>query len=194
MEEKGNNSRILLYMIIGFLIAVIIFIGGGKLIEIIPFGIAKFEFPTETPSVNPTENISSTAITEVKPNSTPTLQPNKPSNQITATSVVSGKYPCPLLINQSEVDKWKIGQTTVADVDKAVIEFDDLRLYNAGAFKKGTEIPSGILVAMNFDVIDGNAWSRYPLTPLIHSGSWGLFQTTGIFTAPNDGACMTIVP
>ena len=64
MEEKSKNSRIL-YVIIGFLIAIIIFLRGGKLREISPFGI-KFEFPTETLLIQST---SETPIPNVSPNS-----------------------------------------------------------------------------------------------------------------------------
>ena len=125
------------------------------------------------------------------------------TQQRTALPVVSptivsesseGKYPCPLVIRQSEVDEWKVGQAGVPDVQEAIREFDAKRPYNEGAFGDGTEIPNGVLVATNFDERDASAWTQYPVVPLIHSGSWGLFQTTGEYTAPNAGACMTIMP
>jgi hypothetical protein len=137
-------------------------------------------------------------------NAAQTVQQSQPVviPQSTPSSVVSspasitsqGKYPCPLVIRQSEVERWKVGQTSVSDVQKAINQFDARRTDNAGAFVKGTTIPSGVVVAINFDERDANAWTRYPVIPLIHSGSWGLFQTTGEFVTPNVGACMTVVP
>jgi len=198
-KEKGKDTRIL-YVIIGFLLAVIVFMAGGKLREVNPFGIAKIEFPTETPIITLTPFSTSTAVLIGDPINTKSPIPVFPTateNTVvlpTSTDFPRGKYPCPLLINQSKVDLWKMGQASVPAVQQAVNEFDNLRPYNEGAFTKGTTIPSGVLVATNFDVNDGNAWTKYPVTPLIHSGSWGLFQTIGEYTAPNDGACMTIVP
>ncbi len=71
MDEKSKDSRIL-YVIIGFLVAVIIFLAGGKLREINPFGI-KFEFPTETP---PIQSTSQTPI----PNMPSSNLANRPSS------------------------------------------------------------------------------------------------------------------
>jgi hypothetical protein len=104
------------------------------------------------------------------------------------------KYPCPLLVKQNQVEAWKTGQASVAVVDQAIKNFDALRPNDAGAFVKGTQIPRGVLVATNFDEQDANRWTQYPVIPIIHSGSWGLFQTTGDYAAPNAGACMTLVP
>jgi hypothetical protein len=99
-----------------------------------------------------------------------------------------------LTISQSTVDNWKVGQSPVANVGEAIRQFDSMRPDNAGVFQKGATIPGGVIVATNFDVNDSSAWSKYPVTPLIHSGTWGLFQTTSEYKTPSDGACMTIVP
>lgn len=109
-------------------------------------------------------------------------------------TLLKGKYPCPLLVDQGQVESWKIGQASVTAVDQAIKDFDALRPNDEGAFVKGTQVPSGVLVATNFDERDANKWTQYPVIPIIHSGSWGLFQTTGDYTTPNAGACMTIVP
>ena len=106
---------------------------------------------------------------------------------------VRGKYPCPLTIQASEVEIWKLGQADVPSVREAVAQFDKRRPYNEGAFLTGTQMPSGVLVATNFNENDANAWTLYHVIPVIHSGSYGLFQTTEEYTAPNAGACITII-
>ncbi len=123
-----------------------------------------------------------------------TSEPRSVSTQPALAESTKGKYPCPMLITQREVDVWKVGQTTVPAVQDALDQFSAKRPDNAGAFVIGTIVPSGVLVATNFDEQDANKWIQYPVVPIIHSGSWGLFQTTGEYTAPNPGACMTIVP
>ena len=59
MEEKGKDTRIF-YLVIGFLMAVIVLLAGGKLREISAFG-TKIEFPTETPN-STSISIDTTAI------------------------------------------------------------------------------------------------------------------------------------
>lgn len=107
-------------------------------------------------------------------------------------STPKGKYPCPLVVARSQVAAWKVGQTTVAAVNQALDEFAALRPNDAGAFMANTEIPSGVLIATDFGEATG--WTRYPVAPVIHSGGWGLFESTGEYTAPKPGACMTIGP
>ncbi|MEA3308895.1 MAG: hypothetical protein U9Q70_05225 [Chloroflexota bacterium] len=148
-------------------------------------GIVKLAPPTATIIVQPTVPIQETAQ---QPTALPITSPPLVSES------TKGKYPCPLVIGQSEVDAWQVGQASVPTVQEAINQFDAKRPYDEGAFAKGTKIPSGVLVVTNFDERDANAWTQYPVVPLIHSGSWGLFQTTGEYTAPNAGACMTIVP
>ena len=99
-----------------------------------------------------------------------------------------------MLIKQSEVDSWKLGQTDVPTVQNYINRFDAKRPDDAGAFVAGTEIPGGALVATNYDETDASSWTQYDVVPIVHSGSWGLFQTTREYTAPRPGACMTIVP
>lgn len=121
----------------------------------------------------------------------PITQATAPPTEPTA-STPKGKYPCPLVVARSQVAAWKVGQTTVVAVDKALNEFAALRPNDAGAFVANTQIPNGVLIATDFGEATG--WTRYPVTPVIHSGGWGLFESTGEYTAPKPGACMTIGP
>lgn len=187
-ERKVKDIKSLAWLLpaAGLLILVGWFLGrqGWSVSKLTPPGIEL---------VPPTATVASQSIQPSQPIAT--SQSAQALVALSPTSaVVQGKYPCPLVINQSEVDRWKVGQTSVPAVQEAINQFDAKRSYNEGAFVKGTTIPSGVIVATNFDERDANAWTRYPVVPLIHSGSWGLFQTTGEYVAPNDGACMTIVP
>lgn len=183
---KDAKSLAWLLPVAGLLILVGWFFGRqGWIFTEVDVGVGKLAPPTATSasqSIQPSQPTTVFQSTSVPVISSP------------ASNAPQGKYPCPLLIKQSEVDKWRIGQTSVPAVREAINQFDAKRPYNEGSFTKGTTIPSGVVVATNFDERDANAWTRYPVTPLIHSGSWGLFQTTGEFVAPNAGACMTVVP
>ena len=99
---------------------------------------------------------------------------------------------CPTLISQSVINSWQIGLADVPTVHSYINNFDRDR--RGGEFAKSTSIPRGVVVAMNFDEIDASAWSQYPVVAIVHSGSWGLFQTTGNFVSPNTGACRVLVP
>jgi hypothetical protein len=146
------------------------------------------------PQVAPTQMLASpptVVVSSVMPR-TPTVQPSLII--VPPTPAPRGKAPCALLISQGEVITWQVGQDTIPAVQAAILRFDAKRPNDAGAFTKGTRIPSGIVVATNFDEQDGKAWQRYPVVPIVHSGSWGLFQSTGEYVAPNPGACMTIIP
>jgi hypothetical protein len=148
-------------------------------------GVGELEPPTATSASQTVQPGQSSAAFQSTPN---------PVASSPAPNAHQGKYPCPVVIRQSEVERWRVGQTSIPAVQEAINQFDAKRPYNAGAFVEGATIPSGVVVATNFDEHDANAWTRYPVVPLIHSGSWGLFQTTGEFVAPSAGACMTIVP
>ncbi len=123
-------------------------------------------------------------------------QPGQSSSPPSETSSQSSqaKYPCPVLVSQSEVDSWKLGQTDVPTVQDYINRFDAKRPNDAGVFVAGIQVPSGVLVATNYDETDASRWTQYDVIPIVHSGSWGLFQTTREYTAPRPGACMTIVP
>jgi hypothetical protein len=183
---KDTKSLAWLLPLAGLLILLGWFLGrAGWNLDQVDVGVGALKPPTATSVSQATQSSQPVVIP----------QPTSPSVVSSPASITSqGKYPCPLVIRQSEVERWKVGQTSVPDVQKAINQFDARRTDNAGAFVKGTTIPSDVVVAINFDERDANAWTHYPVIPLIHSGSWGLFQTTGEFIAPNAGACMTVVP
>lgn len=112
--------------------------------------------------------------------------PNPPSQPTYPESL------CPTSISQSVINSWKIGVADVPTVHSYINDFDRDR--RGGEFAKNTSIPAGVIVAMNFDEVDASAWSQYPVVAIVHSGSWGLFQTTGDFISPNTGACRVLVP
>lgn len=99
---------------------------------------------------------------------------------------------CPTPISQSVINSWKIGVADVPTVHIYIDNFDKDR--RGGEFAKGTSIPAGVIVAMNFDEVNANAWIQYPVIAIVNSGSWGLFQTTGDFISPNTGACRVLAP
>lgn len=143
-----------------------------------------------TSAITNTPEVLDTVTVQISPIA---ITPTIPEMVAEPTKIV-GKYPCPLTISASEVETWKVGQTSVQAVQEAVARFDARRPYNEGMFVAGTEIPAGVLVATNYDESDGTAWTNYPVIPIIHSGTYGLFQTIGEYTVPNTGACITIVP
>ncbi len=93
MEEKGKDSRIL-YLVIGFLLAVIVFLGGGKLREISAFGVAKIEFPAETPISISTSTITSSTISQ------------SPTQEIATTSVMALPTTMPASNNNTSCFDW----------------------------------------------------------------------------------------
>lgn len=99
---------------------------------------------------------------------------------------------CPTSISQSVINSWKIGVADVPTVHTYINDFDRDR--RGGEFSKGTSIPAGVIIATNFDETNGSTWSQYPVVAIVHSGSWGLFQSTGEYIAPNAGACRVLIP
>lgn len=147
--------------------------------------------PTATPTPPPTDTPTPTPTpTLVPPTYTPTPVP--PTATLMTLSQPTGKYPCPLIVPRAQVNRWRIGQASIQAVDEAIGQFNSLRPHNEGAFNRGTTIPVGVLVATNYDEQDGTKWEQYPVRPIVHSGSWGLFETIGEYEAPNAGACITI--
>ncbi len=134
------------------------------------------------------------AATEPLP---PRPQPIATQPQPTIVPVPTLSYAeklCPVGIKQSGVDALKIGVTDAATAKSQVAKFDSERIGDAGTFTANTLIPAGVLIATNFDERDPNKWTQYPVVPIARSGSYGLFQTVGEYTAPNTGACRIITP
>jgi hypothetical protein len=101
---------------------------------------------------------------------------------------------CPYQIKRSDVESWRIGVADVSTVQAYIRRFDAMRPGDGGAYRQGITIPGGLVLATNFDENDATLWQTLPVIPIVHSGSWGLWETTGSFVAPNRGACMVITP
>jgi len=60
-------------------------------------------------------------------------------------------------------------------------------------FRAGETIPSNALIATNF--VEANRHhNQFPVEPICHFRSWGLFKSTGEYIAPYEGAYWNIVP
>jgi hypothetical protein len=120
--------------------------------------------------------------------------PVPPSTVASSSNLSPAQALCPFAIKQSVIDSWKVGVADVQTVQSYISRFDADRPGDGGTFPVGTIIPAGVVVATNFDEREASKWFQYPVTAIVHSGSWGLFQTVGEYTAPNAGACRVITP
>jgi len=185
-NDKEGSSHIRAAIIAGIFAVVAACIGGVFLV-IVAFINNGFVFA----GAGNQNSYPTTAPVSTEPINTsiPIIQPTSIPNQPSYSEIL-----CPYAITQSDVNSLNIGVADVETVRTYIIQFDDGRPNDGGAFTKGTKIPAGVVIATNFDEVNASAWSQYPVIPLIHSGSWGLFQSTGEYIAPNDGACRVITP
>jgi hypothetical protein len=153
----------------------------GKVYEV------PYTYKLSVPKIDTSYNVQCINNNGGSVSSTPTAPSNVDSSPAQAL--------CPETVSQSKVNSWTVGfaNADVSIVDASINDFN-LRDPSKGNFQAGDTIPSGVLVATNFDERDANKWKQYPVTPIVHSGSWGLFQTNEQYIAPNAGACMSIVP
>jgi hypothetical protein len=157
------------------------------------FGFKGFESPSYSETPTPTVIVKESATPTQSPNpSRPTLSLGT-ANQPMITS--TGSNLCPATISKEIVDSWRTGEPnqTRSKVQKRISEFDRMRPDEFGSYKKGQAVPAGVILDTNFNETDAEAWRSYPVVPVIHSGSWGLWETTGEFIAPNTGACLSII-
>lgn len=134
----------------------------------------------------------------------PSPSPPTNSDLIVATFVPStpvsgsgtGAGPCPLTISQQQVAQWVYGEANapVPQLRDAIAGFDRLRPGDVGAYPRDQTLPAGAILVTNFHEADGEYWRQLPVSPIIHSGSFGMWQTLAAFQAPTAGACMTLVP
>ncbi|NWJ95072.1 MAG: right-handed parallel beta-helix repeat-containing protein [Chloroflexi bacterium] len=99
---------------------------------------------------------------------------------------------CPSAVNQNKIQEWNIGATDLATVDNYIQLFNQERT-GGGDFLLGAKIPAGMVIATNLGAA-GADWTQLPLKPLVNYQNYGLFETTGEYTAVYAGACMTIAP
>ncbi len=102
---------------------------------------------------------------------------------------------CPNSVNRATLARWQIGVAPANIVQEHINEFDASRP-DGGAFSSGDTIPSGVLVATNFDPHNTGttSWEHYPVQTVVRSGSWGIFRAVAAYTAPQPGACLLVFP
>jgi hypothetical protein len=111
----------------------------------------------------------------------------QPASQPTQSSL------CPDTVARSMVSMWDIGATNKGNVQLYLDAYESQRK-KGGGFVKGDTIPAGVIIATDFWNGESEAWQTYPVKPIVHYRSWGLFEVTRSFSAPSEGSCITIVP
>ncbi len=100
---------------------------------------------------------------------------------------------CPDTIARDTISTWDIGATEIDNVQPYLDAFESHRK-RGGGFVKGDTIPVGVIITTDFGNGQSEAWEIYPVKPIIHFRSWGLFEVTRSFSAPSEGSCITISP
>jgi len=141
---------------------------------------------TESTAI-PTMTNDSTVSPTVESSNTPT---NTPLAQITATNT---NTICPDYVSRSQIKSWAAIGLLIDSVNVGVFtrEFNDLR--SGGDYNAGTIIPAGVVIATDFGSGESFIFQNYPVVPLVHYNSSGLFETVGEFVAPYQGACISVV-
>ena len=83
------------------------------------------------------------------------------------------------------------GETSVSEVHTCLDRVHAAFRYIE--FEAAQAIPDGALVATNFWEA-GRRWPEFPVRPICHSGDWGLFESTGAYQSPYEGAYWIIAP
>lgn len=105
---------------------------------------------------------------------------------------------CAAAISRADVQNWaKVGLTDKAIMQTYITEFKDKLVAENGfvsGFHKGDTIPAGILIATDFGNGESEDYLSFPVNPIVHYRSWGLFEVMASFVAPNanGGWCATI--
>ncbi len=105
---------------------------------------------------------------------------------------------CAAAATRTDVENWaKVGPTDKAATQTYLNEFKDEMIGGSGfisGFNKGDTIPAGVLIATDFGNGESEDYVSFPVNPIAHYRSWGLFEVTGSFVAPNvnGGWCATI--
>ncbi|OQA19684.1 MAG: hypothetical protein BWY63_01682 [Chloroflexi bacterium ADurb.Bin360] len=102
---------------------------------------------------------------------------------------------CPNSVSGATVVGWQGGVAPVDLVQQRIDQFN-ANLHDGGAFSAGDTIPSGTLVATNFDPQGTGtiSWENYPVQTIVRNGSWGIFRAISAYTAPQPGACLLVFP
>jgi hypothetical protein len=173
--------------IAGFVLAALIFGSGGKLREF-TIGPAKIEMATNTPPVaTATSQQTNESVAQPTSWSAPSSYTPTPLNTTASTSL------CPTTISRELVEEWsKVGKTTKPNAQTYIDEFDEMRVN--GEFEPQDTLPEGVLITTDFGEGESLIYQQYPVRPIVHYRSWGVFETTDEYKAVQSGSCMAIAP
>ena len=111
----------------------------------------------------------------------------------TEPATTSSNSMCPTTISRRLVEEWhQVGETNKAVAQDYINEFDRMRV--GGEFMPQDVLPAGVLVITDFSSGESLIYQQYPVRPIVHYRSWGVFETINEYTAIQYGSCMTIVP
>ncbi|NBD35974.1 MAG: hypothetical protein GVY30_08235 [Chloroflexi bacterium] len=110
----------------------------------------------------------------------------------TSPSVNSSSL-CPTTISRELIEEWsQIGETTKDTTLTYINEFDTMRI--GGEFAPHDVLPAGVVIITDFGNGESLIYQQYPVRPIVHYRSWGVFETIGEYTAVQSGSCMSIAP
>jgi len=152
--------------------------------------------PMETPTLQPTSTSTHTPTIKSTDSPTPISVTNTATNTrlpiptLTDTPVPASPL-CPDIVDHNTIEPWNVGAVEIGQVQSYIAAFDSHRMIGGG-FVQGDTIPAGVLIATDFGNGQSEAYQTYPVKPIVHFRSWGLFEVEKSFSAPHEGACITI--
>lgn len=191
MEKlKLASTFIGIGIVVGAVIVLTLVLVFGAKLSKVNVGPIEFEIPTSTPEPQPTMTVVSRTTSQPTPQPVATVTdiPVQP----TATPLPTTSL-CPDTVARSVVSTWDIGATDKGNIQPYLDDYESHRK-KGGGFAKGDTIPSGVIIATDFGNGESEVWQTYPVEPIVHYRSWGLFEVTRNFSAPSEGSCITIVP
>ena len=148
--------------------------------------ISSTEAPLTNTPIPPTN-------TPIAPTNTPIAPASTTIPSITAI-IADTSMLCPDYISRDKIKKWTLSERKNAgDIPSYINEFNSYRS-KGGDDPAESIIPANIIIATDFGAGNSLIWQSYPVKPLVHYRSSGIFETTGEFKAPHAGACMSIMP
>ena len=178
-------------IVVGAVIVLTLVLVFGAKLSKVSVGPIEFEIPTSTPEPQPTTTtVVLRATSQPTPQSVATAAdvPVQPTVTLLPTTSL-----CPDTVARSVVSTWDIGATDKGNVQPYLDDYESHRK-RRGGFAKEDTIPSAVIIATDFGNGESEVWQIYPVEPIVHYRSWGLFEVTRSFSAPSEGSCITIVP
>lgn len=102
-----------------------------------------------------------------------------PTNTPQPPPIATPAPACPFLTN-SHINQLR----TAASVSDALKQAEEFANHQQNDYAVGSTIPTGVVIATDLQNSD---LSQFPVSPIRNQGGWGLFVTTGAFSAPNAG-------